>query len=110
LLGGELIDCLQNNAGNVTDRQYLKSWPLRQSSPGSAISAATAVIVLFIFIYFSHFLCLFIRERQGEVSKKVKKIPETWMREAFISVWGILRLSVFGIGFVAMRRMEADPI
>jgi hypothetical protein len=33
-----------------------------------------------------------------------------WMREVFMSVWEILRLSVFGVGFFAMRRMEADPI
>jgi hypothetical protein len=33
-----------------------------------------------------------------------------WMREVFISGWEILRVSVFGVGFFAMRRMEADPI
>jgi hypothetical protein len=33
-----------------------------------------------------------------------------WMRAAFISVWEILRVSVFAVGFFAMLRMEVDPI
>jgi hypothetical protein len=28
-----------------------------------------------------------------------------WMREAFIGVW-----EIFGVGFIAVRRMETDPI
>jgi hypothetical protein len=68
LPGGELIDRLQNIAGNVADRQYLNSRRLRQRSNGSdaltssclkinlgslapAISAESVVIVLFIYIY-----------------------------------------------------------
>jgi hypothetical protein len=68
LPGGELIDRLQNIAGNVADRQYLNSRPLRQWSDGSdaltsscpkinlsprspAISAGSVVIDLFIYIY-----------------------------------------------------------
>jgi hypothetical protein len=71
LPGGELIDRLQNIAGNVADRQYLNSRRLCQwsnssgaltsscpeinlSPPSPAISAASIVIFLFIFIYFVH--------------------------------------------------------
>jgi hypothetical protein len=90
LPGGELIDRIQNIAGNVADRQYLNSrrlspWTnssgipttsypqIRLSPPFPAISAASAVIVLLIFIYFVHISHLFIRERRREVSKKVQK-------------------------------------
>jgi len=68
LPGGELIDRLQNIAGNVADRQYLNGRRLRQwrngsgpltssclkinlSPPSLAISAARVVIVLFIYFY-----------------------------------------------------------
>jgi hypothetical protein len=70
LLGGELIDCLQKIAGNVADRQHLNSRRLRQwsNSSGTAISAASVVIVLFIYIYFVHHLILL--ERRGEVPKE----------------------------------------
>jgi hypothetical protein len=68
LPGGELIDRLQNIAGNVADCQYLNSRRLRQWSDRSgaltsscprinlgslapAISAVNVVIVLFIYIY-----------------------------------------------------------
>jgi hypothetical protein len=83
LPGGELIDRLQNIAGNVADRQYLNSRPLRRWSNGSGALTSTcpkinlsppspaisAGIVLFIYIYFVHHLIL--RERLVEVPKKV---------------------------------------
>jgi hypothetical protein len=92
LPGGELIDCLQNIAGNVADRQHLNSRRLRQWSNSSgaltssspkinlrpsapAIIAGSVVIVLFIYIYFVHHLNL--RERRGEVPKKFENFPET---------------------------------
>jgi hypothetical protein len=92
LPGGELIDRLQNIAGNVADRQHLKSRRLRQwsnssgaltsscprvklSPPFPAISAASVVIALFIYIYFVHHLIL--RERRGEVLKTFENFPET---------------------------------
>jgi hypothetical protein len=71
LPSGELIDRLQDIAGNVADRQYLNSRRLRPwinrsgepttscpqtklSPPFPAISAASFVIVLIIFIHFVH--------------------------------------------------------
>jgi hypothetical protein len=89
LPGGELIDRLQNIAGNVADRQHLNSRRLRQWSDGSgaltsscpkiklsppfpAISAASVVIVLFIYIYFVHHLIL--RETAGRSSEKSSRI------------------------------------
>jgi hypothetical protein len=71
LPGGKLIDRLQKIAGNVANRQYLKSRRLRQRSNGPvrltgsypkinpsplspAIIAATVVIGLLIFIFFVH--------------------------------------------------------
>jgi len=89
LPGGELVDRLQSIAGNVADRQYLNSRRLRQWSNGSealirsspeinlspplpAISAASVVIVSFIFICLLHISHRFLRERRGEVSKKLK--------------------------------------
>jgi hypothetical protein len=88
LPGGELIDCIQNIAGNIADRQYLNSRLLspcldssgvptslcpqiRLSSPFPAISAASVVIIFVIFIYFLHVSHLFLRERRRKVSKKV---------------------------------------
>jgi hypothetical protein len=87
---GELIDRIQNIAGNVADCQYLNSrrlspWlnrsgistiscpQIRLNPPFPAISATSVVIVLLIFIYFVHISHLFLRERQREVSKKVLK-------------------------------------
>jgi hypothetical protein len=92
LLSGELIDRLQNIAGNVADRQHLNRRHLRHwsngsgalnssrpkikvSPPLSAISAASVAIVLFIYFYFVHHLIL--RERRGEVPKKFENFPET---------------------------------
>jgi hypothetical protein len=89
LPGGELVDRLQNIAWNVADRQYLNSQRLRQWSNGSealtrssleinlspplpATSAASVVIVLFIFIYLLHISHLFLWERRGEVSERLK--------------------------------------
>jgi hypothetical protein len=88
LPGGELIDRIQNIAGNVANRQYLNSrrlrpWinrsgepttscpQIRLSPPFPAISAARLVIVLLIFIHFVHIPHFFLRELRIEVSKKV---------------------------------------
>jgi hypothetical protein len=76
LLGGQVIDRFQKSAGNIADRQHLDGRPLRRSSNGSTINAATFAIVLFIFIYFVHLSHLFLRERRGEVSEKFEKLQE----------------------------------
>jgi len=93
LLGGELIDRLQGIAGNVADRQHLNIWRLRQwsngsgpltsswlkinlSPPLSAISAATVVIVLFIFIYFVHVSSLFSGNGGAKFRKSLKKLQK----------------------------------
>ena len=88
LPGGELIDRIQNIAGNIADRQHLNSrWlgalinrlgiattsnpeiKLIPSFP--AINAASFVILLIMFIYFVHIPHLFLRELRGKVSKRV---------------------------------------
>jgi hypothetical protein len=88
LPGGELIDRIQNITGNIADRQYLNSRRLNPwincsgipiiscpqislNPPFPAISTASVVIVLLIFIYFVHISHLFLREWRSEVSKKV---------------------------------------
>jgi hypothetical protein len=88
LPGGELIDCLQKIAGNVADRQHLNNRGLRQwsnssgaltsscpkiklSPPFPAISAASVVILLFIYIYFVHHLIS--PGTAGRSSEKVRK-------------------------------------
>jgi hypothetical protein len=90
LSGSELIDRLQNIAGHVADRQYLNSRrprpginrsretttpcpEIKLTPPFSAISAASVVIALFIFIYLLHISHLFLRERRDKVSKKFEK-------------------------------------
>jgi len=74
LPGGELIDRLQNIAGNVADRQHLNSRRLPQWSNGSgALTSSCPKINLFGFLVHLSFY----GNSEAKFRKKSTKIPET---------------------------------